>query len=94
MRLKSSSRKSSEISAKYSWPSREQKEETQDSGVPESVDMTEEVVRVTERADSDAPWEAILRSWSWGTSDESPLADTVMVGPFSLGVMTWTSPFL
>jgi len=31
--------KSSDISAKYSWPSREQKEEIQDSGVAEEEDI-------------------------------------------------------
>lgn len=39
VRLKSSSINSSETSAKYSWPSREQKLEIQDSGTPEEVDM-------------------------------------------------------
>ena len=69
--------KSSETSAKYSWPKSEQKEEIQDSGVPEDVDMTEEVVRVTEKAEADALGERRLRSSNWGTSDGSPLADTV-----------------
>lgn len=40
MRLKSSSIKSSDTSAKYSWPTKEQKEEIQDSGVPEVEDMS------------------------------------------------------
>jgi hypothetical protein len=31
--------KSSDISAKYSWPNNEQKDEIQDSGVPEEEDM-------------------------------------------------------
>ena len=31
--------KSSDISAKYSWPSKEQKDEIQDSGVPEEEDI-------------------------------------------------------
>lgn len=31
--------KSSEISAKYSWPSKEQKDEIHDSGVPDEVDI-------------------------------------------------------
>jgi hypothetical protein len=31
--------KSSEISAKYSWPNKEQNDEIQDSGVPEEEDM-------------------------------------------------------
>jgi hypothetical protein len=31
--------KSSEISAKYSWPNNEQNDEIQDSGVPEEEDM-------------------------------------------------------
>lgn len=39
VRLKSSSMNSSETSAKYSWPSREQKEAIQDSGGPEEVDI-------------------------------------------------------
>ena len=39
VRLKSSSMKSSDTSAKYSWPRREQKEEIQDSGEPEEVDI-------------------------------------------------------
>lgn len=39
VRLKSSSIKSSETSAKYSWPRREQKEAIHDSGVPDEVDM-------------------------------------------------------
>lgn len=39
VRLKSSSINSSETSAKYSWPRREQKLEIQDSGTPEEVDM-------------------------------------------------------
>ncbi len=39
VRLKSSSMNSSETSAKYSWPSSEQKEEIQDSGVPEDEDI-------------------------------------------------------
>lgn len=50
VRLKSSSMNSSDTSAKYSWPSREQKDEIQDSGVPDEVDM---VVR-TRDADGDA----------------------------------------
>ena len=79
--------KSSETSAKYSWPRREQKEEIQDSGVPDEVDMTEVFVRVTESVDSDTPGEARLRSSSRGTKDESPLADTVKVGTSRFGVM-------
>lgn len=39
VRLKSSSINSSETSAKYSWPRREQKLDIQDSGTPEEVDM-------------------------------------------------------
>lgn len=39
VRLKSSSINSSETSAKYSWPSREQNDAIQDSGGPEEVDM-------------------------------------------------------
>ena len=39
VRLKSSSMKSSDISAKYSWPSKEQNDEIHDSGVPEEVDI-------------------------------------------------------
>ncbi len=39
VRLKSSSINSSDTSAKNSWPRREQKEEIQDSGVPDDVDM-------------------------------------------------------
>jgi hypothetical protein len=31
--------KSSDISAKYSWPNNEQKDEIQDSGVPEEEDI-------------------------------------------------------
>jgi hypothetical protein len=31
--------KSSEISAKYSWPSKEQKDEIHDSGVPDEEDI-------------------------------------------------------
>lgn len=69
---------SSETSAKYSWPSNEQKEEIQDSGEPEDVDMTEEVVWMTERVEPDALGEARFRSSSRGTRDESSLADTVM----------------
>ena len=76
---------SSETSAKYSWPRREQKDDIQDSGVPEEVDMTEVVVRVTERVDPDAPGEARLRSSSRGTRDEAPLADTVKVDVGALG---------
>lgn len=76
---------SSETSAKYSWPRREQKDDIQDSGVPEEVDMTEVVVRVTERVDPDAPGEAKLRSSSRGTRDEAPLADTVKVDVGALG---------
>ena len=76
---------SSETSAKYSWPRREQKDDIQDSGVPEEVDMTEVVVRMTERVDSDAPGEARLRSSSRGTRDEAPLADTVKVDVGALG---------
>lgn len=45
VKLKSSSMKSSDISAKYSCPSSEQKDEIQDSGVPEEVDIVEAVVR-------------------------------------------------
>lgn len=41
MRLKSSSINSSDTSAKYSWPSREQKEAIQDSGSPDVVDMVQ-----------------------------------------------------
>ena len=76
---------SSETSAKYSWPRREQKDDIQDSGVPEEVDMTEVVVRVMERVDPDAPGEARLRSSSRGTRDEAPLADTVKVDVGALG---------
>lgn len=71
---------SSDTSAKYSWPSKEQKEEIQDSGLPEDVDMMEGVVWVTDKVDADAAGEARVSSSSWGTRDESPLADTVMVG--------------
>lgn len=39
VRLKSSSMKSSDTSAKYSWPKSEQKEEIHDSGEPEEVDI-------------------------------------------------------
>lgn len=39
VRLKSSSMNSSDISAKYSWPRREQNDDIQDSGLPEDVDM-------------------------------------------------------
>lgn len=39
VRLKSSSMNSSETSAKYSWPRREQKDAIQDSGGPDEVDM-------------------------------------------------------
>lgn len=78
MRLKSSSINSSETSAKYSCPSSEQKEDIQDSGVPEDVDMAEEVVWVTERVEPDSLGETRWRSSNWGTRDESPLADTVM----------------
>lgn len=39
VRLKSSSMNSSVTSAKYSWPRSEQKDEIQDSGVPDDVDM-------------------------------------------------------
>lgn len=73
---------SSETSAKYSWPSRAQNEEIQDSGVPDEVDMTEEVVRVTDMVDPDASGDARLRSSSRGR-DEAPLADTVMVDSYS-----------
>lgn len=41
VRLKSSSMNSSETSAKYSWPSKEQKDAIQDSGGPDEVDMLE-----------------------------------------------------
>ena len=39
VRLKSSSINSSDTSAKYSWPNREQKDEIQLSGAPEEVDI-------------------------------------------------------
>ncbi|KAK5636322.1 hypothetical protein RRF57_012035 [Xylaria bambusicola] len=39
VRLKSSSINSSETSAKYSWPRSEQKEDIQDSGVPDDEDI-------------------------------------------------------
>ncbi len=39
VKLKSSSINSSDTSAKYSWPRREQNEEIQDSGVPDDEDM-------------------------------------------------------
>ena len=77
---------SSETSAKYSCPRSEQKDDIQDSGVPDEVDMTDAVVRVTERVDPDAPGEARLRSSSRGTKDEAPLADTVKVGAGALGI--------
>lgn len=76
---------SSETSAKYSWPRSEQKEAIQDSGVPEDEDMTEEVVRVTERVEPDAVGEPMLRSSSRGTRDWSPFADTVMTGVWIWG---------
>lgn len=53
--------KSSETSAKYSWPSREQKEEIQDSGVPEEEDIMEVVDRVADRVEVDGPGEARVR---------------------------------
>ena len=55
---------SSDTSAKYSWPRRPQKEEIQDSGVPEEVDMTEVVEWVTESVDPDAPGEVRFKSTS------------------------------
>lgn len=39
VRLKSSSMKSSDTSAKYSCPRREQKDEIHDSGLPDEVDI-------------------------------------------------------
>ena len=89
--MKSSSINSSETSAKYSWPRREQKEDIQDSGVPEEVDITEVVVRETERVDPDAPGEARLRSSSRGTKDEAPFGDTMKVDSCSLRYMLLTS---
>ena len=45
VRLKSSSINSSDTSAKYSWPNKEQKEEIQDSGEPEELDIVANRVR-------------------------------------------------
>lgn len=71
--------KSSETSAKYSWPRREQKEEIHDSGVPEEEDITDVVVRVSDTVDEDAPGEARLSPSRPASRDESPLVDTMMV---------------
>ena len=48
VRLKSSSMNSSDTSAKYSWPSKEQNDEIHDSGVPEDVDILTASVFVPE----------------------------------------------
>jgi hypothetical protein len=56
VRLKSSSIKSSDTSAKYSWPSKEQKEEIQDSGVPEDVDIVMVVRAQLARTSRNLSW--------------------------------------
>lgn len=71
--------KSSETSAKYSWPRSEQKEMIHDSGVPEEEDIPDIVVKVSDTVDADAPGEARLSPSSPASRDESPLADTMIV---------------
>ena len=71
--------KSSETSAKYSWPRREQKEVIHDSGVPEEEDITDVVARDSDAVEADAPGEARLSPSRRASKNESPLADTMMV---------------
>ena len=79
MRLKSSSIKSSETSAKYSWPRREQKDEIHDSGAADSEEDIAELVEVAERRDVDVR-DAIVRSSRPLISEDSPLVDSFVVG--------------
>lgn len=72
--------KSSETSAKYSWPRREQKLEIQDSGVPEEEDIIEVIEWVPDRVEVDASGDASVRFSSPASKDESPLADTMEIG--------------
>ena len=70
--------KSSDTSAKYSWPSREQNDDIHDSGAADSEeDMV--VVEVVEWRELEVPCEAIVRCWTPAIADRTPLADTVML---------------
>lgn len=64
--------KSSEISAKYSWPNNEQNDEIQDSGVPEEEDMLA-LVPTTEPDEVD-------RALSWIRYRPTCLAFVVVTG--------------
>lgn len=79
VRLKSSSMKSSDTSAKYSWPRREQNDEIQDSGVPEEEDMTEVSVWLSDTADDEIPGESRFTASRPVNKDGSTLVDRMGV---------------
>ena len=71
--------KSSDTSAKYSWPRSEQKEDIQDSEAPEEEDMMDRLVRVPEAVEVPVG-ETTFRSSRAATNDESSRIDSLRAG--------------